>query len=220
MNTLKHLFIPLFFVLSIFACGDDDSPTPSGEPDPTDTMTVDTNMVDTNMMDSSKICLYLFDAAGAAIGTYGDCGVAGEDLQWKNNPNLTEEQRAFFDFPETSPASDLGTVSVSEFLIYPMPVPDGRVTSIGLIANSTNTVKIKLVFTDIDDQPIREMALTIGANGAAQLMLEEVNFPFGAYRLYYQVLSNGDSEVVFEGYGNIAVCDAWPVTDVEGQCFE
>ena len=211
MNILKLLVFPVFFTLSIFACGDDDNnPDPSENPNPNDT----------TMMDTSKICLHLFDENGSSIGLYGDCDSIEQIIQWENNPSLTEAQKGLFDFADTSQISGTDVPDISGFLVYPNPVPDSRIFNIFLIAFSHSTVKVKLVFTDLEDTPIREMALPMPANGTIQLLLDEADFPFGeAYHLYYQILANEDSEVIYEGYGNMVTCDAFPVIDIEMECF-
>jgi len=214
MNILKQLSLPLLFILAIFSCEDDDaSPTPMEEPNPQDT-----TMMDTSMMDTSKVCLHLFDFAGAPIGLYGDCTIG--DNQWSPIANFEPEIESLFNFVDPAPPSDVTAPEVSDLIFYPTPIPSGRVVSIQMLSGDTSEVKLKLVFTDLDDNPIKEIALLLPASGAANLMIDEIDFPFGEpYRMYYKVLGNEDMEVLLQGYGNFAVCDALPVIDIDAECF-
>lgn len=209
MNIFKQLFLPLFFVLAIFSCEDDDSsPTPTEEPNPQDT----------TMTDSSKVCLHLVDFAGAPIGLYGDC--ESDDNQWSPITSFSPEIESLFEFTDTLPPSDVTTPEISDLFFYPNPIPNGRVANIQMISSETTEVKLKLVFTNMEDEPIHQFTILLPASGLIQLMYDEVNFPFGEpYRVYYKILGNEDMEVLHQGFGNFAVCDALPILDIDTECF-
>jgi hypothetical protein len=164
-------------------------------------------------------CFFLTDENGQQLGVFDTC--AG-DLDWQNF-TLTDEEKQYLDFPDTIQLTPGMSKAVAS--IHPFPNPAKRDGLLGcLISSNTNTianVKVKLAFVNQDKERIGVRAFQVGLVASAYFQLNLATLPQSSgqpVRMFYQITDQSD-KVAYEGYGDLLLCDSWPVTDIADMCF-
>ena len=150
-------------------------------------------------------CVQLFDANGQSWGIYGDCN---SDNHW-GAITLSVAEKALLNFTDTTPATATTSPVIDLLAIYPLPVIAGNATFFSLRSSTPDIpVKIKLTIVNEQGEVKMERALSTQTNGTFALLFDSTIFQAGTYyRIYYT--AEAGTNTVFEGYGNILVCNTY-----------
>jgi len=161
-------------------------------------------------------CLKLKDANGSAVGTSGNCD---NDMDWENI-DLTDKQEAFLDFAISGDVSGAESQAINGVVAYPIPAAINEVVYLQAILseeNKNSVLKIAIINTD-DEALIQTSQLVTKDNSAIAIQMGDDKFGTGLhYRVIYQLQDEGGN-VFYEGYGDLLLCDEYPVLDV-ADCY-
>ena len=142
----------------------------------------------------------LFDHFGNTIGTVGPADHDWEFVNW--NTLSAKEQQLL----NTSDAVNTNNTVVSTVNVHPYPNPVRDQSSV--LAQSTDSVKFKLIVTDKTGGVLIQVAEKIKGSKSFSLDLSNRNlFPFGKDLRYYYSFSAAGNPHFKVGYGDIRVCD-------------
>ncbi len=156
-------------------------------------------------------CIQLTDVNAQPIGDYGSCNI---QIQWKNS-SLSSRELTYLDFPDAIDMSDTENQVITSAFVYPNPAQLNGVLNFGFASSEANkNLKIQLGIVDMERNVLLQESVKLNRMGDLSLQLNDNIFEAGKfYRLYYR-MSSKDESSLFEGYGNILVCDG-PVESVE-----
>ncbi len=148
-------------------------------------------------------CLKLYDTAGSAIGSTGDCS---NDESWGES-TFTAQQTSFLSFTDNVSTTGTQEINVTGVQAYPIPVQLNSVLNFTLTTTDTNkSTKVKMAIVDSNNDIVDEIALTRVTGVPWQINLPDSRYKAEEYyRVYYQLSADG-SPNYFEGYGDFLVC--------------
>ncbi len=152
-------------------------------------------------------------------GTLGECEFEDVTKQW-SNIELSSAQLELLDFQETIEVPDTITPNIQYIAVYPIPPNLNQSITFQIVSDSVTRTRLKAVFTDLDDVPIKNLELSIPSNGGGFIDLPDPDFAFGTvYRMYFQLIGGTESEVLYQGFGNLFKCNSETINDIEKDCF-
>lgn len=159
----------------------------------------------------------LRDQNGEPIGCYIDCD---DDF---TNFALTEDELAFLDFDDTisinGNSGNSGNSGIIEGIFtYPNPISNSG--DVSIIVITTSAAKIKFAIVNQMKEVLFEHSFSTETSREIRLSADIfADFPRKElHRLYYAAY-NAANEIIFSGYGDIAVCEEEFNPDLS-TCFE
>lgn len=161
-------------------------------------------------------CLKLTDINGSPTGTHGNCD---NDADWRSI-DLSDKEKEYLDFEIASDVTGAVAQSTEGVIAYPNPAAINETIFFSpIFEEDAKTSVLRLAIVNSKDDVLFTASQLVEKGDTIAIAMSDSVYETGLhYRLFYQ-LEDEAGTVFYEGFGDLLLCDAYPIEDISS-CYD